>query len=177
MDNNTSLFFLIFNLSNKSPFLDSIMIFGARVLIYLTFLVMFILIFKGGTKERKAIILALLSMPLVFLIIAVIHLFFIEPRPFIRYHFSPLISFLFVNDPSFPSRHASMMAVVAFSYTYFKSKWALLFLIFMIWVGLSRIFVGVHYPLDIVGGILTGFVSILLTKQFIKFLKIKFSLN
>lgn len=174
MDNNTSLFFLIYNLSKRYPFLDSIMIFGARYIIYLTFILMFVLAFKGGFKERKAVILALLSMPLVFLIIAVIHLFLMEPRPFITYHFSPLIPFIWKNDPAFPSRHASMMATITFSYTYFKSKWANLFLIFMIWVGISRIFVGVHYPLDILGGIFVGFISILISKQIIKSVKMKF---
>ncbi|MBI2039775.1 phosphatase PAP2 family protein [Candidatus Microgenomates bacterium] len=174
---NEALFFTIFNLAGKNPALDTLMIFGARFLIYLTFLLMFVLAFKGGAKERKVIILVLLSLPLVFLIIAVIHLFFIEPRPFISYQFTPLIPFPFINDPSFPSRHASIISAIAFSYYYFKSKWAPLFFIFAIWVGVSRIYVGVHYPLDILGGVMVGIVSLIITKQIVKFLKIRFGLG
>lgn len=175
MDINTSLFFLIFNLSNKFPILDFMMIFGAESLIYLVFLLMFVLAYKGKAPERKAIILALVSLPILVIIIKIIHLFYYLDRPFMTYHLSPLI--LYGNDASFPSRHASIMAAITFAYFFYHSKWASLFLIFMIWAGISRIFVGVHYPLDIIGGILTGFVSILLTKQLIKFLKIKLSLS
>lgn len=174
MDNIT-LFFSIFGLSNKSPFLDVFMIVGARVIIFVAFLLMVILTFRSGVKEKKAFILAIISIPVIILLIKIIHIFFYEPRPFITFHFSPL--FPYRDDASFPSRHASMMAAVAFSYTYFKSKWAALFLLFMIWVGISRIFVGVHYPIDIIGGILTGLVSIIIAKQIVRFLKIKFSLS
>ncbi len=36
---------------------------------------------------------------------------------------------------------------------YFKSKWSLLFLFVATWIGLSRIYVGVHYPIDTVGAV------------------------
>lgn len=135
------------------------MIFGARFIIYLTFLLLCILAFKGGIKEKKALILAILSIPILLLIIKIIHIFFFEPRPFVTYNFSPLISP--TGDASFPSVHASLMAVLAFSYIHFKSKWAPLFLFLMLWVGISRIYVGVHYPLDIIGGFLVGIISML----------------
>lgn len=174
MDNIT-LFFSIFGLSNKSPFLDVFMIVGARLIIFIAFLLMLILAFKRGTKEKKAFILAIISIPIIILLIKIIHLFYYEPRPFITYHFSPL--FPYGADASFPSRHASMMAAIAFSYTYYKSKWTILFLIFMIWVGLSRIFVGVHYPVDILGGFLVGIISLMLSKQLIKLIKNKFLIS
>lgn len=175
MDNNTSLFFLIFNLSNKSPFSDFLMIFGAETLIYLVFILMLVLTYKGKTSERKALILVLLSLPILVIIIKIIHLFYYETRPFIIYHFSPIIAY--GDDASFPSRHASITSAIAFSYTYFKSKWASLFLLFMLWVGLSRIYVGVHYPLDILGGFIVGIISLVISKQIIKLIKNKFLIN
>lgn len=136
----------------------NLMIFGARFIIYLTFLLMFTLFFRGGMKEKKAMIVAILSIPVLMLIIKVIHIFYFEPRPFITYNFSPLIDP--VGNASFPSVHASVMAVLTFPYFYFKSKWALFFLFLMLWVGVSRIYVGVHYPLDIFGGFIVGVISI-----------------
>lgn len=154
---NISLFFLVFGLSNHSDFVDSLMIFGARFLIYSTFLLVFISAFKGRSKEKKALILAFLAIPIVVLLIKFIHIFFIEPRPFVNFHFSPLLDT--EPDASFPSRHAGVMSAIAFSYTYLKSRWAPLFLFLMLWVGISRIYVGVHYPLDILGGFLVGIIA------------------
>lgn len=133
------------------------MIFGARFIIYLTFILMFVLAFKGGVKEKKALVLAVLSIPILVLIIKTIHIFYFETRPFVNLQFDPLINA--TEDASFPSRHTSIMAALAFAYLYFKSKWAPLFLLLLIWVGVSRIYVGVHYPIDIIGGFLVGIIA------------------
>lgn len=172
---NTNLFFFIFNLSHQYAFLDALMIFGARYLILLTFFIVFILSFKGSIKEKKAFLLIILSLPLAVLIIMGIHLFIYEPRPFITLHLTPL--YPYIPDASFPSRHAAFMAVATFVYLYFKSKWSMLFLIFMLWVGISRIYVGIHYPIDILGGILVGILSLIIARLLVKFLKLKFSWN
>lgn len=170
---NLSLFFFLFGLSNRLEFLDQLMIFGAEYVIYLTFIFIFILAIKGGIREKKALLLSLICIPIVILIIKIIHLFFFEPRPFTIHDISPLV--LHSADAAFPSRHASIMSMVAFSYVYFKSKWSPLFIFLLFWVGISRVYVGVHYPLDILGGILTAVVSLIIAKQIVKFLKIKLS--
>lgn len=169
---NVDLFFLIFNLRNQSVLLDNLMIFGARYLILVAFLLFFILAVKGSIKEKKAFLISILALPVATLIIMGIHLFIVEPRPFVTYHLTPL--YTYNPDASFPSRHASFIAVLAFSYIYFKSKWALLFLIFMIWVGISRIYVGIHYPLDILGGFIVGIVSLVIALHLKKLIQISF---
>lgn len=135
-----------------------LMVFGATYLIYLAFILGLLLTLKGGIRERKAFLLILIGFPIAILLIKFIHLFYFEPRPFITLHFTPIIAA--AADASFPSRHATIAAVIAFSYTYFKSKWALLFLPVMVWIGSSRIYVGVHYPLDIIGGFAVGGVAL-----------------
>ena len=169
---NTALFFLIFNLSGHSFFLDSLMIFGADYLIYFTILLVLILGLIGKSNDKKAFLLILLGVPIAILLIKLIHLFIFEPRPFVTLHISPLVKE--AADASFPSRHATILSVIAFSYTFFKSKWAPLFLFIMFWVGLSRIFVGVHYPLDIAGGFAVGIISIVATLQVKKLLRNSF---
>lgn len=150
------------------------MIFGARYIIYFAFLLAFFLSIKGGVRERKAMILAILSIPFLLLLIKGIHMFYFEPRPFVTYNFSPLINP--VGDASFPSVHVSLMAVLASSYIYFKSKWALLFLSLMAWVGISRVYVGVHFPVDILGGVGVGLLSVILAKIILKFFQKRFFL-
>jgi len=174
MDNN-ALFFPIYNLSHQSQILDNIMIFITNYALYLTMLLMFILAIKGKIEEKKAFLLIILGIPISILLIMGIHLFIYEPRPFVTFNFVPLAD----NKPdlSFPSRHATLMAVMAFVYLHFKSKWSTLFLILMLLVGISRIYVGVHYPIDILGGIIAGIISLLIAAQIVKFLKLKFSLS
>ncbi len=157
---NTALFFSIYNLSHKSQILDSVMIFITNYVLSLTMLLSFILAIKGKIKEKKAFLLIILGIPISILLILGIHLFIHEPRPFVTFNFAPLAD----NKPdlSFPSRHATLMAVIAFSYFYFKSKWSYLFLTLMALVGISRIYVGVHYPIDILGGFLVSLVSIII---------------
>ncbi len=147
------------------------MLFGATYLIYVTIVLMFVLCFKGSTKERKALLLTILAIPIAILMIKLIHFFINEPRPFVTYHFLPITD----NTPnaSFPSRHATIASVMAFSYLYFKSKWSVLFLIIMFWVGLSRVYVGVHYPLDILGGFVFGIISLVIAKLSVNLFRAK----
>lgn len=173
---NLSLFFLIFNLGNQSILLDTLMVFGADPLIFLMLVLIFILTIKGKVPERKAFVLFLISFPILVLIIKAIHLFFFEPRPYITNDILPLINHV-KADASFPSRHASIAFIMALPYLYYKSKWAPVLLFLATWVGISRIYVGVHYPLDILGGILTAILSLIISKQIVKFLKLKFSLQ
>ncbi|MDO8573852.1 MAG: phosphatase PAP2 family protein [Candidatus Daviesbacteria bacterium] len=125
------------------------------------FFITLVLGFRGKTNDKKAFLLIILSIPISILLIKIIHLIYFEPRPFITYNFIPLVKE--ANDASFPSRHATIVSIIAFSFSFFKSRWALLFLPIMIWVGLSRIYVGVHYPWDIIGGFATGIISLVIT--------------
>lgn len=171
---NVTLFFLIFNLNGASNSLDKLMIFGSEYLIYLMIILMIVLSIRKGIKNKKALLLALLAIPISVLLIKAIHIFFVEQRPFVQYHLSPIIAQK--TDASFPSRHATISAVIAFAYTYFKSKWAPLFLLLMLWVGSSRIFVGVHFPIDIIGGFVVAAISLAIALFLIKFLKLKHKL-
>ena len=171
MDNQT-LFFLIYNLSHQSQILDNIMVFITNYVISLTILLTFILAIKGKIAEKKALLLIILGIPISILLIQGIHLFISEPRPFVTFNFTPLANNY--AGSSFPSRHATIMAVIAFAYSYFKSKWAAFFLILMILVGISRIYVGVHYPLDIIGGFITGIISLAVAEQILKLIHLRF---
>ena len=171
MDNHP-IFFLIFNLSNHLPLLDNLMIFGAEYLIFLMWILIFIICLKGKTLERKSLILFLLSFPILYLVIKLIHLFIFEQRPYIANQILPLISYR-ADDASFPSRHTSIAFAMAFAFLHFKSKWGLPLLLLAIWVGVSRIYVGVHYPIDILGGIIVGIISLIIAKQILKALKSK----
>ncbi|MDO8498543.1 MAG: phosphatase PAP2 family protein [bacterium] len=170
---NTNLFFQIFNLSHQNPLLDQLMVFGAEYLIFISYLLALLLFFKAGSSERKALVLTVLGFLISQILIRVIHLFYLEPRPFITFPITPLIKH--TAEASFPSTHTTIMATLAFSYMIYHSKYTLLFIFFLVWVGFARIFVGVHYPFDILGGMAVGLFSIRLAWILKNFLQKKIS--
>jgi undecaprenyl-diphosphatase len=62
------------------------------------------------------------------------------------------------TSQSFPSAHAMNMFAQAMLFSLFYRKRALWFLGFASLIGFSRIYVGVHYPIDVVGGAIGGII-------------------
>jgi len=85
-----------------------------------------------------------------------------RPRPFLVL---PNINAVYAADGySFPSTHAAMvfMAAMVFSMTF--GKWYFFYAIAVV-VGISRVYLGVHYPYDVfVGGCIGAFIGYFLTR-------------
>jgi len=78
-----------------------------------------------------------------------------RPRPWRRYALpEPLVAA--PKDPSFPSGHATIAFACATVLSYFKPRLAPAFFLLALAIGFSRVYVGVHYPLDVVGGAVLG---------------------
>ncbi len=91
--------------------------------------------------------LTALSMKLIKVLVA-------EPRPFDT--LSNVHQLVLETGYAFPSGHASItFAVAAVVYFYHKRLGMFLYL-FAVLVALSRVYVGVHYPFDIVAGAILG---------------------
>ena len=84
--------------------------------------------------------------------------------------FEPLIARDMVG--SFPSGHSAFYFALAFSLFYFNKKWGWWFTVLAFFMGLARIFTGVHYPSDILGGALLGLVSVLVVAGLLNIRKV-----
>lgn len=64
------------------------------------------------------------------------------------------------GDHSFPSGHSagSFACAWAFFRAFNKKKWGVAVLVLAALVALSRLYVGVHYPTDVLGGIVIGII-------------------
>jgi undecaprenyl-diphosphatase len=59
---------------------------------------------------------------------------------------------------SFPSSHATNMFGLATLFSFFYPKQVIYFVTFACLIGFSRIYCGVHYPGDVLGGFVLGFI-------------------
>jgi undecaprenyl-diphosphatase len=78
-----------------------------------------------------------------------------RPRPWRRYP-EPLPLGHVPKDPSFPSGHTTIAFAAATVLTYYRPRWSPAFFLLAIAIGYSRIYEGVHYPLDVLGGAVLG---------------------
>ncbi|MDP2630258.1 MAG: phosphatase PAP2 family protein [Candidatus Uhrbacteria bacterium] len=152
---DTQLFLLIHGLAGQSPILDTIGIFFAKYAIYIFVSVLAL----GVWHRRKSLTHIVLSLVFALALNHAIAYFFFRPRPFVTLYSSPLIDGIANTSKSFPSDHTalSFAAATVFALAYPRLQW--IGYVFAFAIGFARIFAGVHYPGDILGGIGIGILS------------------
>jgi undecaprenyl-diphosphatase len=78
-----------------------------------------------------------------------------RPRPYEAHH-GVHVWAMRSHDPSFPSDHASAAFGIAFAVLMFDRLAGALFLAAAALIGVGRVLVGVHYPGDVLAGVLVG---------------------
>lgn len=168
------IFRLINNLADADSILGRAGIYTTRYLIYILAIlaIAFILIVFKKRKERCWSALKIfLAVCFTYAVNQIIGFLYFRPRPFaVLENVNELIK-KSPFEKSFPSDHTGAAFAIAFAVFLLNRKWGSAFLIIAFLIGLSRIFVGVHYPLDVLAGILTGFLGAVLAKWLIRYCK------
>jgi undecaprenyl-diphosphatase len=69
------------------------------------------------------------------------------------------------HDPSFPSDHAGAAFAIAFAIFLFDRVVGSIFLAAAVVIGAGRVFIGAHYPGDVLAGCLVGFAAALVVAR------------
>lgn len=158
---DVSLFIAINEFHVKLPaeldqFMILITLYGREI--FLPFVLILIFIF-GGKNGRKSVIISGISILILIPLVSIIKDYIERPRPFV-----PDLDTLMSADTnySFPSGHSTLIVAGAVTILIlFKgNKYTKILPIVLVidagFVCFSRIYVGVHYPFDVLGGFFLG---------------------
>ncbi len=166
MDTNIQLFRLINDLGFQIPALNPVFIFIAEYFLYLLIIVLYIYLFKDNGKHRIMVLAAVVSCLLAVILGKITGQFHYNVQPFVTLDNVNQLIEKEVNN-SFPSDHTILSFTICMTLFLFdKRKFYFLFIGLL--VAVSRIWVGVHYPFDVLTSIVLSIVATLIVSTVFK---------
>ena len=167
-----SVFQIINHLAVSDRFLNPFMIFLAEKAEYFFFAAIIFYWFYPKTNNRKMVVEAILAACVALSINGAIGHFFYRARPFVTHHVNFLIAH--AKNASFPSDHATAAFVIATAIWIWTKRDGWIWLIIAAGIALSRVWTGVHYPLDVIAGMVIGVtIAFVVHSLFSRFEKMK----
>lgn len=169
MEINTTIFRSLNALAQQNILLDTLLIFLADYLdIILVLTTFFIILFLYDPKPKisyfswleikqriKGLGVVALSTGIAWVTALVLKAIFQTPRPYLALENVTLL-FTYGGHDSFPSGHATVFSALAVALFIYNKKIGIAFGFFAILIGLSRIIVGIHFPVDVLVGYVLG---------------------
>jgi membrane-associated phospholipid phosphatase len=136
------------------------------VMVVLTGLLWFLARPGGDRKWKLACGSAYLAAAIAYVVNFVIHHVYDRARPYEAHHIShPWSS---STDASLPSDHTSLSFAIAFAVLMFDGVAGAIFLVLAVLIGVGRLFIGAHYPGDVLAGVLVGLVAALVVVKLLR---------
>lgn len=148
---NLSGFRLINDLAGQNVWLDRFMIFAADKLGYLMIIGILFLAWKNSDKIRVLVLTIGSAILARVVFVELIRYLFYNPRPYLALE---KVNILMNHETSssFPSGHATFFFALAFGVYLNDKRWGKIYFVLAALVGFARIFVSIHWPLDILVG-------------------------
>lgn len=167
MHADETVFFWINSLAGRVAWIDNVIrILSCDVFITVLFIIALIAIWFAGsdieTRERnqRGVLCGLASMGIANLIIFILNAVLQDrPRPFEAFPDKVHLIFYPPTDPSFPSNSAAAAFALAIGVWIYNRKFGYILLIPASILAFGRVYMGVHYPLDIIGGFAVAIVA------------------
>ena len=171
------IFQKINGLAYISPILDFIGIFLADYFQYFLIGILLVLFFwpkRNIVRNRLMVITAAVSVVLSRLIFTeIIRYFYHRSRPYLVLETVKKLIPENADFKSFPSGHAAIFFALAMGVYLYNKKLGIWFFIGAILMGVARIFVGVHWPTDVLAGAIIGIISAIIVKRVLKIKSLK----
>ncbi|MBI2551149.1 phosphatase PAP2 family protein [Candidatus Uhrbacteria bacterium] len=156
-----SLFYFLHGLAGRSTAGDAIIVLLGKHFVFVIMLIFAVFALKawrkGGRPALRPYALAIVSVLVARLgVISVVRFYYHRPRPFLALSLPHLLT---DHAYSFPSGHTIFMFSLATVTTMFNRRLGYFFYASGLLIGLARVAGGVHYPSDILGGIVLGMLT------------------
>ena len=151
---NDRIFSWMHHTAGHLPWLDAVMIVLANDIVWVMLALLVFFWLTGREHNQRIVFGAGLTIALALAADKLISPLVNHPRPFVALAFQPLIPH--AADPSFPSSHATFAFAAAFALWFGKRKWGTVLIAMAVLTGAARVYVGVHYPADILGAAVLG---------------------
>ncbi len=146
--------FLDINRDIANPVFDAVFP-SLRELTY--FFWLFVIVYFLIRKEKKLALLVTLGIIVGASLTYPVKFFIDRERPYDQIESARVLTQP-ESDPSFPSGHAEMSFLAATVISRFHPGYRRYLYAFAFIVALSRVYVGVHFPMDVIGGIIIGII-------------------
>ncbi|NIP32410.1 phosphatase PAP2 family protein [Candidatus Saccharibacteria bacterium] len=165
------LFKKINDFAGENSLSDWVGIFGARYLIVIIIasLLKYVFVYKDKAERLvniKVVFNAIFSAGLGLLFNFIVSIFIQRSRPF-EIGLGENIYGSVWTAGSFPSEHTTIAFAIALAVFLTYKKFGTILLVLAAIVGISRVYVGVHYPLDVAAGALVGIAMAYLTVKWL----------
>lgn len=128
-------------------------IFGAKYLFVASFIIAGIYFLKADRDlKKKIMVFSAITFPSILLVASLAGQVYENPRPFVVEQFTPLIPH--TADNGFPSDHVLLVSAIAAVFSFFNRRLGVELWFIASLVAFSRVYVGVHHPVDVLGSML-----------------------